>query len=215
MAKDKKKSSLLNAFASLVDPELRHLGERLVSTIPEDSWLRSEVAERLFGALKGWIESKASGLGSVGGTLVEKFSDLLDFSSSDLFGHRKREGKTKVVSDWMTSFFKHAEKQLSQCDSKEKIEAEAIRLCAEFQARKEVADLIEQTIRALHPEEPKPTTPPINWERQFNKLMKKLMDKMKGVAKHVGAGVEKLADQATPHVKNFADLLETKKGGKR
>jgi hypothetical protein len=154
------KKSLLNMLASIADPELRKLAERIAASIPEDSWLRSDVAERLIGALKGWIESQAGSLGPITGVAVEKISDLMDFATSNLY-----EKDSSDISGWMNKFLTAAQKRMAATDDPS---GECQKIELEFDLLQRLAKVIEEKKKEGAP----PTQPskPIDWRYWKGKL---------------------------------------------
>ena len=193
MADNKGKRFFLNALLSLGDPELRKIAERFANSISEDSWLRTDFAERFIGTLKGLLEAWSSSLGPGMSTVVEKFSDTLDFMSSSLYGGEKKGVSAKSVTarDWMDNFFKDAVKRIEKVEGKEELEELSKRLKAEFNARKELIALIEEARKNAQPQKPAPS--PIQ----------------------AGKFVDDSAAKAAVPVGELADRLEQIRGGRR
>jgi|SRR3989338_8649082 len=135
-----------NALVSaVVDPALRKLAERFASSVSEDSWLRSEFAERFLAGLKGLAESyKGTG---VSGVVTEKATDFFDFASGDLFGKGgEKKSAADVLQGWMNKFFSDAGKRLEKAANPE---AELAKIKQEFAARMEVLRMIEAAAKEL------------------------------------------------------------------
>lgn len=136
MAGPDRRKMILNALISVADPEIRRLAEKLAREVPEESPLRSPLAERVLGALKALVESSAEGMHPVPGALVEKLTDLMDFSGTTLFSkndppadvkaraevflkeaeqavkRRQKRRRSKKRSDRLTSFLDKANKAI-------------------------------------------------------------------------------------------------------
>lgn len=145
------KTGAWNAVVSAIaDPALRKFAERLASSISEDSWLRSEFAERLLAGLKGLAEGyKGSG---VSGIAVEKATDFLDFASGNLFT-KKKGSAAGTAQGWLGRFVRDAEKALREAPRGE-LEEIRTKLLREFEIRQEIAHLVEQAEKESQPPAP-------------------------------------------------------------
>jgi len=157
MAKNWQK--ILNPLiSSIADPLLRKTAERFAASIPEGSWLRSEVAERILAGLKGLAESyKSTG---VSGLFVEKATDFFDFASGSLFDKKTGGDFSSTAQRWMGKFFEEAQKTLSQTPA-EKLDEVRDRLKKEFDIRKEIFNLVCEAEKEFRPKKPAPQ--PIDW----------------------------------------------------
>jgi hypothetical protein len=155
----------LNAIASAIaDPLLRKAAERFAASIPEDSWLRSEIVERILAGLKGLAESyKGSGLS---GLFVEKATDFFDFASSKLFD-KKAGGFEQLTQNWLNQFWKDAQKILSETPA-EKLQEARERILKDFEIRKEIFKVIMEAEKEFQPPKKKPD--PINWAEWDTRL---------------------------------------------
>jgi len=132
----------LNPIASLADPELRKAAERFARAIPEDSVLRTEGAERLFGGIKGHIEEWAHDLNPTPRMAVEKIIDFFDFASV----HLADGGDTSVsgiAANWVGKFLADAPERIKNADDPT---AEAERIHEEFLACKLIADTLSDEL---------------------------------------------------------------------
>lgn len=148
-----------NAIVSAIaDPALRKAAERFVASIPEDSWLRSEIAERILAALKGLAESyKGSGLS---GIFVEKVTDFFDFMSSSLFKKEEAASAASIAQNWIQRFWAEAQKILAETPAEKLAEARQ-RILEDFRIRKEIFQVVLEAEREFQPR--KTQTKPINW----------------------------------------------------
>ncbi len=151
MAKILDNKELMNAIVSGFDPEVAGWLEKLVSRIPPDSPLRSKLVDRALGVAKSLIESQSERRGPVVGLVGEKLTDYLDFSRSGLFGKGPKKATEYVtgadLTAWMDRFFPYAEKRLAEADDPEQ---EKERLEKEFQARKDMFDILQEARKAAH-----------------------------------------------------------------
>lgn len=147
-------------ISAIADPALRQLAERLASSVSEDSWLRSEFAERLLAGLKGLAEGyKGSG---VSGVAVEKATDFLDFASGDLFGKGGKGSAVGAARGWLNRFMKDAEKALREAP-KDKLGEVQAKLQQEFSIRKEIVRMVEEAEKEALP--PKKDAKPVDWKK--------------------------------------------------
>lgn len=154
--KEKNKVGLFSTIRSLGEPELRKFAESIADLIPEDSFLRSETAERVVGYLKTWIENKAKSLPGLEGDLMEMATDLFDYSG--LYRDRGKKGKkeekaVKVVKDWMDQFFTESGKRLREAPDEEAKKKEFDKIKKEFELRQELLTLIEAAKPKVEPKE--------------------------------------------------------------
>jgi hypothetical protein len=156
MAKNWQK--ILNPLiSSIADPLLRKTAEHFAASIPEGSWLRSEVAERILAGLKGLAESyKGAG---IGGLFVEKATDFFDFAAGSLFD-KKTGDFSSTAERWIANFFEDAQKTLASSPA-DKLDEVRDRLKKEFELRKEIFDLICEAEKEFRPQ--KSISQPINW----------------------------------------------------
>lgn len=156
-----------NAIVSAIaDPALHKLAERFTSSISEDSWFRSEFAERLLAGLKGLAEGyKVPG---VAGLVVEKATDFFDFASGDLYGKGgKGSGSaTSAAHGWLNRFVKNMEKSLREAPKDKLAEIQA-RLQQEFTIVKEFVRMVEEAEKESAPEK-KPPGKPIEIGKAFH-----------------------------------------------
>jgi hypothetical protein len=152
------KKTLNPIISAIADPLLRKAAERFAASIPEESWLRSEVAERVLAGLKGLAESyKGAG---ISGLFVEKATDFFDFASGSLFDKKTGGDFSSTAQRWMNKFFEESQKTLSQTPA-EKLDEVRDRLFKEFQIRKEIFNLICESEKEFRPRKPAPQ--PIDW----------------------------------------------------
>lgn len=139
---EKKESSsrtFWNMLFSAADPELKELADKIRGMIPENSPLRSKIAERILGIVKGWVESQSFNMSPVAGAVVEKLTDLSDFFVGGETGE-KTEKTTKVAQDWMNKFFADAGNRLEKAAD---LPAELDKIKKEFAARMKLLGVIE------------------------------------------------------------------------
>lgn len=139
---EKKESSsrtFWNMLFSAADPELKELADKIRDMIPENSPLRSKIAERILGIVKGWFESQSFNMSPVAGAVVEKLTDLSDFFVGGETGE-KTEKTTKVAQDWMNKFFADAGNRLEKVAD---LPAELDKIKKEFAARMKLLGVIE------------------------------------------------------------------------
>jgi len=161
------KPKVLNAIVSAIaDPLLRKEAEKFAASIPEDSWLRSEIAERILAAIKGLAESyKGSGLSSL---FVEKATDFFNFASSNIFGGKKNAGGIEqLAQNWLNQFWKDAQKTLSET-SAEKLQEVQERILEDLKIRQEIFKTILEIEKQFQP--PKKEVNPINWAELDSRL---------------------------------------------
>jgi len=157
MAKNWQK--ILNPLiSSIADPLLRKTAERFAASIPEGSWLRSEVAERILAGLKGLAESYKSA--GVSGLFVEKATDFFDFASSFLFEKKTGGDFSSTAQRWMNKFFEKAQKTLASAPA-DKLDEVRDRLKKEFELRKEIFNLVCEAEKEFRPKKSAPQ--PIDW----------------------------------------------------
>lgn len=151
---------VVNAIVSAIaDPLLRRAAERFTASIPENSWLRSEVAERMIAALKGLAEAyKGSG---VSGVVVEKTTDFFDFASSSLF-KKQKESATNIAQSWIQKFWAEAQKTLAETPA-EKLEEVRQKLLEDFQIRKEIFQIVLEAEKEYQQPKEQIRNNPINW----------------------------------------------------
>lgn len=147
--KNKKWNAIVSAIA---DPVLRRAAEKFVSSIPEDSWLRSELAERILAGLKGLAESyKGSG---VSGLIVEKVTDFFDFASSSLFKNKgDQKSFSAITHNWIQKFWEESQKKLSESPL-EKLGEIRERILEEFKIRTEIFQIVLETEKKFRAETP-------------------------------------------------------------
>jgi len=157
MAKNWQK--ILNPLiSSIADPLLRKTAERFAASIPEGSWLRSEVAERILAGLKGLAESyKGAG---VSGLFVEKATDFFDFASGSLFEKKTGGDFSSTAQRWMNKFFEEAQETLASSPA-DNLDEVRDRLFKEFQIRKEIFNLVCESEKEFRPQKPAPKS--IDW----------------------------------------------------
>ncbi len=153
-----KKAGVLNAILStIIDRPMRQFAERLAASVSEESWLRSEFAERLLSGVKGLAEGyEKTGLG---GVVVEKATDFLDFAAGGLF-EKTAAGPSQAGRGWMDRFLRYVEKTIAETSPTDLVAVRA-RLEQEFAIRKAIVELVESAAREAQPERPKPE--PIDW----------------------------------------------------
>ena len=151
-------------ISAIADPLLRKAAQRFAESVSEDSWLRTDIAERILAAIKGLAESyKGSG---VSGIFIEKATDFLDFSSSSLF---KKTGDdfSSVAKQWIDNFWVEAQRSLST-SSVEKLDEVKDRILKDFQIRQEIFRVICEAQQQLRPQKSKPN--PIDWVALDNRV---------------------------------------------
>lgn len=184
----------LNTLLSVLDPESRKLAQAWWASIPDDSPLKSELFERVFGVFKAWAETKAKGMGPIG-DVIEKLTDIGDFAV------RSPKMDVKSSQAWMDRFFAEAGKRLEK-SSKPRKEAEKIKI--EFELRRDLLKVIEEARNATAGT--KKGTPSIDW----GKMQDRFEGVLVGFAKAHGVVVResKKADQKLAHELNrFADWM--------
>lgn len=187
--KEKNKVGLFSTIRSLGEPELRKFAESIADLIPEDSFLRSETAERVVGYLKTWIENKAKSIPGFKGDIMETATDLIDFSGLYRDRGKKGEKAAKVVKDWMDQFFTESGKRLREAKTIPEKEAELLMIKKEFELRQELLTLIEAAKPKPEPEKvKKPLISPETeenlkeatiWLKEKNKKMLKEIKSLK------------------------------------
>lgn len=170
-----KKSSFLSSVLSVLNPELRKLAQKLGKSVPEGSILRTDPAERIIGLLVNMLEAKSKQFGPIGGPLVEKFTDLVDYASRDIFGKGKEtNGSSGNLDDGLVRFLKEAEKRLAACADAASIALELERLKSELAARKEMIKLAEEAKNELSPSPKKEGVKTQSWDEEYQKIKQKL-----------------------------------------
>lgn len=190
----------LNTLLSVLDPELRKVAQKWWATIPDDSPLKGELFERVFGVFKGWAETKARGMGPLG-DVVEKLTDVGDFAVRGPKG-------VKAAQDWMSRFYAEAAKRIEKA-ADPKAELEKVKL--EFELRRELLKVIDEARKAAEPARPEKVS--IDW----NKIQDQYRTFLGGASKFAAKAVnqtEKIdpwaANTAAPQVRRFGQWLETK-----
>lgn len=194
----------LNTLLSVLDPELRKVAQKWWAIIPDDSSLKSELFERVFGVFKGWAETKVRGMGPIG-DVVEKLTDVGDFAVRGPKG-------IKAAHDWMDRFYAEAAKRIEKATDPE---AELERVKLEFELRRELLGVIEEARKAAEPAKPEKVS--IDWSKiqdQFGTLLEqsarftaKAVNRAEKTAKEVDHWA---GDTAAPRVGQFRQWLETK-----
>jgi hypothetical protein len=152
------KKTLNPIISAIADPLLRKAAERFAASIPQGSWLRSEVAERILAGLKGLAESYAGS--GIGGFFIEKATDFFDFSAQNLFSKKAPETFSSTAQRWMGKFFEEAQKTLASTPA-DKLDEVRDRLFKEFQIRKEIFNLVCESEKEFRPQKSAPK--PIDW----------------------------------------------------
>lgn len=184
----------LNTLLSVLDPELRKVAQKWWATIPDDSPLKGELFERVFGVFKGWAETKAKGMGPFG-DVVEKLTDVGDFAVRGPKG-------IKAVQDWMDKFYAEAAKRLEKA-ADPRAELEKIKL--EFELRQELLKTIEEVRKAAKPAESEKVS--IDWSKIQNQYESFLLASARFTAKAVNQA-EKADRQVACQFNRFADWLD-------
>lgn len=194
----------LAALVGALGPELMKAARAVAATIPDDSWLRSETAARLFGVVRELIEKQGDKLGTVGSTLVAAGSDFLEFSSEELYGGGKGKGPQSLAEGWINRFIQSAERRMAAAKSKDELDRLVPQLEAELEARKKFAGFLKQTAEAEQVAKP---AKPIDWAT--------IAVKFNAVLATSAAVVDTAAVKAAGPVGKLADWLESQRGGMR
>ncbi len=153
MAEEESKAKRYNLLISIFDKELRKMSEGLSQFLSQFGLLKTDIGERIWGVSKSWIEQIKKDKSPFSKAVLEKFTDLLDFTGANLFGKGK-EGRSAVekrARDWMDEFTKDAFDRIKKAkteDGKRKVRA---LLEVEFKLRQEILAVIE----AARPKEEK------------------------------------------------------------
>ncbi|TSC91299.1 MAG: hypothetical protein G01um10142_27 [Parcubacteria group bacterium Gr01-1014_2] len=186
----------INTLLSVLDPELRKVAQKWWAIIPDDSPLKSEFFERVFGVFKGWAETKARGMGPLG-DVVEKLTDVGDFAVMGPKG-------VKAAQDWMDRFYSEAAKRIEKA-ADPKVELEKVKL--DFELRRELLKVIEEARKAAEPAKPEKVS--IDWQKMQDRFDNLFI----GFAKAGGAvvrGSRKTDQQLARQLNRLADQLEGK-----
>jgi len=144
----------LNAALSSADMSAGRAMDRLAKSVPKDSFLRTEVAGTLFGALRGLVETAVSFNNPLAEVLKEKAVDYLDFFSQGLY--RKNSGAEKEIAkgstkDWVGVWLEKAKKRIAEAED---IQEEQTRLSLEFEAIQQIVRLIDDVLSPTTDGEP-------------------------------------------------------------
>lgn len=184
----------LNTLLSVLDPELRKVAQKWWATIPDDSPLKGELFERVFGVFKGWAETRAKGMGPFG-DVVEKLTDVGDFAVRGPKG-------IKAAQDWMDKFYSEAAKRIEKAVDP-KAELEKIEL--EFELRRDLLKVIEEARKAAAPAKPEKIS--FDWSKIQNQYESFLLASARFTAKAVNQA-EKADRQVVRQLNRFADWLD-------
>ena len=175
--------SLLNAFAGIADPELRRLAEKAVkrfdASIPDESLLRSEFAERFFGFLKGFIESQSRKLNPLSDAGIEKVIDLLDFAAADFFYENGRAANS-IAQDWMRKSLERADERINDAVDADAMRDELEQFRTEFEVRKQIVVMVEDAVAGQIQDELKC---PIDWDAKLRNWTDAIEDLRKQIRK--------------------------------
>lgn len=187
----------LNTLLSLLDPESRKLAQAWWASLPDNSPLKGELFERVFGVFKAWAETKSKGMGPIG-DIVEKLTDIADFAV------RGGGSKTaKVAHGWMDRFYNEAAKRIEKAADPR---AELERVKSEFELRRGLLQYIEEAKKSAEPARPAEVL--IDWSKIQNQYEAFMLASAKFTAKAVNQTVKtdrKVADQ----LKQFANWLDS------
>ena len=188
---------LINPALSFFDKEFRAWAEKAAKTIPRDSFLREEPAERAFDILRGFLEKNIQLNNTAAQAIKEKVIDIGDYFATSLFRKEKADKKAVAAAqDWMKRFLAYAEKHLSEAKSLEDLNVEFDRLQREFEIRRRIVEIMEVAAKAAEPSEPtEPETQSIDWKAKFEDLKEKV--------KRYGRSVDKAAGKTALKVRNF------------
>lgn len=172
---------VLNPLLSIFDREARELVRRIVVTVPNDSWLRSEVFGRAFDVIRGMAEGANFGAFT---PLIEKLSDYGDALAGDLTD-KKAEAKTEdVLLGWMNKFFTEAGERLKNAPDPT---AESKKIQKEFRARIKLLKIIEAEAKKLAEEKKGPDKkPPDAKPIEFGKAVDDMLGGWKANAQRRG-----------------------------
>lgn len=170
---DAKKGGGLGDLFSLglgsLEPELRKAAQELASRVPADSFMRTETFERLFGAVRQFIEKKLDGLPSATKEVLERIVDIGDIFSAEV----ARKGSagsasSATLGSWEQAFFAEARSRIMDAPTEEDKQSVAVAIRLEYTLIKEMQKLIEESAPKL-PEKPAaPTTSPAETFRVSN-----------------------------------------------
>lgn len=201
---DKRAFFNLNTLLSTLDPELRKFAQSIWAGIPDDSVLKTETFERVFGVFKAWAEKRASEMGPLG-DVVEKLTDVGDFAVRGSKG-------VKAAHDWMDKFYAEAAKRLEKATDP-RAELKEIKL--EFELRQELLKAIEEVRKAAKLTEPERVS--IDWSKiqsqyeSFLKASARFAAKAVNQTEKTAKGIDNWAvGTATPKVRQLRQFLETK-----
>ncbi len=172
----KSNKSIWAAVAGLLDPELRKAAQNLAEAIPKNSILRTEAVERVLGALKGAIETKAEKLSPAAGVAVEKATDFSDFLAGAL-GSKNALDPNEMIKEILRGATERIKKAAEPA-------AEVERIRQEIKSIKEIGELMKQE---LPPPPPSPTAGMVevitSWTEKLNAFNTKLEGKVEGMRK--------------------------------
>lgn len=179
---EKTKKKLWGATAGLADPILREWAQKLASSIPEHSPLRSRALEAAIAVLKGFIEASADELPSGFWAAVEKATDFSDFFAGALGA--KKDNFMVIADNWMKEFLDDAKNRLLKTRSRE-TELESIK--TELELRKNLLEAIKKA------EEEK--NQPSSWIRETLEKFKKEWGEMEKKLQNTAKTLEKKSQE--------------------
>jgi len=188
MAKGKK--NVYAILSGLLEVPLRRLAQRLATSIPANSTLRSQYFETAMGIIKQLVEEYAATLSPGLKTTVERATDFGDFFTGALGSERGRVGAipepTAEFKGWMKEFYNDALRALYT--------AKEYHLEEELEWLKNGFDIrlaLEKYMReAISPKEPTQQVQPFDWE-QWGKRFGGLREKLRGKDKSAAEAINK------------------------
>ncbi|MEK7579791.1 MAG: hypothetical protein AAB469_01195 [Patescibacteria group bacterium] len=195
----------LNTLLSVLDPESRRLAQTWWVSLPDDSPLKSELFERVFGVFKAWAETRAKGMGPIG-DVIEKLTDIGDFAV------RGGSKSVKAAHDWIDRFYSEAAKRIEKAADPK---AELGKIKLEFELRRDLLKSIEEARKAAEPAKPEKVS--FDWSKIQEQYESFLLASARFTAKAVNQVEDTAKDidqwagnAATPMVRRFGRFLESK-----
>lgn len=151
--------AFLNPLVSLFDEEARRITRSLASSVPEDSWFRTERFRRFFDVARGAVEKGFHFDNKALETFKEKLADYGDYFTTALggapVGEPSRAEAVKAAKDWMDKFSVEAQARLGKTPL-EKLEEESQRILLEFELRRGFYEALDEAMKKARGEITKP-----------------------------------------------------------
>ena len=206
--------AFLNPLVSLFDEEARLFTRSLATSVPEDSWLKTERFRRFFDVVRGAAEKGFHFDNKVVETFKEKLVDYGDYFTGALYGgvagEVSRPKAARVAKDWMDKFSVEAQARLAKIPL-EKFEEESQKILLELELRRGFFEALDQVMKEVRGDTVKPEPEEevwIDWDKIQNQFRIFLKGASRFTAKAANQAVR--TDQEVGHQLNrFANWLDS------